>query len=980
MKNYVLSYTDEKNLKLYCEENKISSQNTSLLVQIFTAFNNTSYIQNLLNELNTLLPHAIIIGSTTDGEIANGKVCTDKTIINFTLFEHTKLTYGVFDTSTDSYENGQDLAKTLVEKDTKLMLIFADGLHTNGEKLLNGINDFSPSTKIAGGMAGDYSSFTETFVFTKDKIISKGAVAVSLNSKKLKIFNDYNYNWQKVGKKLTITKSIENRVYTIDGRSAVETYKEYLGEAVAKRLPSVGIEFPLIGYRDGIDVARAVLIKHDDGSLSFAGNMQEGESVYFGYGDSDEIMKNSHNIPNRMLSFAPEAIFIYSCMARRHFIGNRIEQELSPLQALAPTAGFFTYGEFFFRKHNKLLNQTLTVVGLTEEDYSSKSMIQKTYDFENEHVYNSENALIHLINKTSQEMMEQKVFAETNSRFEQLFEYSGDGIVILKESKLIECNQKMLSLFSYEDEKISFLAQLFEVLFVPSESLKTIENVLEIMQTTQSKHYLFETECLTKEGSTFWSEVMFTKILIENEEFLYVVFRDISKRKEMEIEFVNQRDMLYYKAYHDDLTGLPNRKSIMQSIEEEIHYANKTNKSFALLFLDLDKLKIVNDSLGHSVGDKLITLIAKRIKKAIGLKNIVARLGGDEFLILIKDLDNKTILSQTERILGSIRQEIIFDMHHLFTTASIGIVEFPKDTRDAQTLLKYADSAMYEAKEKGSNQYQFYTKELTQKAHEQVKIAKEFRRAIRKREFEVFYQPQIDIKSNDIVGVEALIRWNHPEDGLILPISFLHAIEKANLLDRLDKWVMNNSMKDVISWYEEGLNPGKLALNISMTQLESQKWESRLLKIMSRLNFNAKWLELEITETEIMKHPKQVISRLNSLRKNGISIAIDDFGTGYSSLSQLKHLPFNKLKIDKVFVDDLPFCYDASVMFNTIMTLAKNMNIPVLAEGIETEDQVEYLLKEGCDYVQGFYYSMPVPAQEMRKILIGKKLFGNSIA
>jgi diguanylate cyclase (GGDEF)-like protein len=466
---------------------------------------------------------------------------------------------------------------------------------------------------------------------------------------------------------------------------------------------------------------------------------------------------------------------------------------------------------------------------------------------------------------------------------------------------------------------------------------------------------------------------MFTKITIDNDELLYVVFRDISKRKEMEIEFVNQRDMLYYKAYHDDLTGLPNRKSIMQSIEDEIEHANETGSSFALLFLDLDKLKIINDSLGHSVGDKLITLTAKRIKKTIGHENIVARLGGDEFLILLKDLNNKTISSQTERILGSIREEIIFDMHHLYTTASIGIVEFPKDTRDAQTLLKYADSAMYEAKEKGSNQYQFYSKELTQKAHEQVKIAKEFRRAIQKREFEVFYQPQIDIETNEMVGVEALIRWHHPEDGLISPVSFLHAIEKANLLDRLDKWVMNHAMKDVMSWYEEGLNPGKLALNISMTQLESQKWERRLLKIISRLNFNANWLELEITETEIMKHPEQVISRLISLQENGISIAIDDFGTGYSSLAQLKHLPFNKLKIDKVFVDDLPFSQDASVMFNTILALAKNMNIPVLAEGIETREQVNYLLAEGCQYAQGYYYSRPIPAKKLREMLIEKR-------
>ena len=973
MKNHILAYTNNDTLVAYCKENGISAQSASLLIQIFTAQNNLSFIQTLLDELNMLFPDAVIIGATTDGEIANGEVYTQETVISFTLFEHTTLTYAMSNFFSDSYRNGQALAKALIEDRTQLLIVFADGLHTNGEKLLDGINDLNPSVKVAGGMAGDYSSFTQTYVFTKDKILSQGAVGVSLNGMRLKVFNDYNYNWQKIGKKFTVTKCQENRVYELDGKSAVETYKEYLGEPVAKKLPAVGIEFPLIHHRDGIDIARAVLAKHDDGSLSFAGNMHEGEEVCLGYGDSDEIMKNTHAIPKRMVSFAPEAIFVYSCMARRHFIGNSIEQELAPLHALAPMAGFFTYGEFFFRKRNKLLNQTLTVIGLTESALPEKRYTEEKYCGRQTPAYSSVNALIHLINKTSSEVMEQKVFTETYSRFEQLFEYSGDGIVVIKEGRLIECNQKMLSLFSYKGKKSAFLAQSLHGLFVSAEGFDVIEHVLENMQKTHSSHYLYEIECFSQTGGTFWSEIMFTKIIIDDEELLYAVFRDISQRKEMEIELMSQRDILYYKAYHDDLTGLPNRKSIMESLDEEIKQAKSMDQKLALLFLDLDKLKIINDSLGHGIGDKLIVLIAKRIKKSIASENIVARLGGDEFLILLKNVTDKKITSQAEKILGSIREEIIFDMHHLYTSASIGIAEFPKDAEDAQALLKYADSAMYEAKEQGSNQYQFYNSELTQKAHAQVKIAKEFRRAIRKKEFEVYYQPQIDIETGCLVGIEALIRWHHPEDGLITPVSFLHAIEKANLLERLDKWVMNHAMKDVLKWYEEGLTPGKLALNISMSQLESDKWERRLMKIISRLRFDPTWLELEITETEIMKHPKQAIARLNILRNSGISIAIDDFGTGYSSLSQLKHLPFDKLKVDKVFIDDLPSSYDATVMFNTIINLANNMSIPVLAEGIETKEQVEYLLQEGCQYAQGYYYARPMSARQLRAFLLEKK-------
>jgi EAL domain-containing protein (putative c-di-GMP-specific phosphodiesterase class I) len=254
-----------------------------------------------------------------------------------------------------------------------------------------------------------------------------------------------------------------------------------------------------------------------------------------------------------------------------------------------------------------------------------------------------------------------------------------------------------------------------------------------------------------------------------------------------------------------------------------------------------------------------------------------------------------------------------------------------------------------------------------------VKLAKEFRRAIRQKEFEIYYQPQIDMKTEKLVGFEALIRWNHPEDGLLSPVNFLPAIEKANLLYRLDKWVMNHAMKEMVRWYSEGLNPGRLALNITMSELENSKWESKLMKIMSRLCFQPEWLEVEITETEIMKHPKRVISLLNTLRNHQIHIAIDDFGTGYSSLSQLKHLPFDKIKIDKVFIDDLPESHDAIVMFKTMTSLAQNMNIPVLAEGIETKEQADYLLTHGCQFAQGYYYAKPLSPKDAHAFLLKQK-------
>jgi diguanylate cyclase (GGDEF)-like protein len=384
-------------------------------------------------------------------------------------------------------------------------------------------------------------------------------------------------------------------------------------------------------------------------------------------------------------------------------------------------------------------------------------------------------------------------------------------------------------------------------------------------------------------------------------------------------------------------------------------------------------LKIVNDSLGHDIGDKLIRLISRRLKRAVVEPHIVSRLSGDEFVILLKNFDAHSVKSQADKILRIVREEIIIEMNHLYVAASIGIANYPEDGTDAYTLLKHSDTAMYEAKDHGGNCYRYYHTVLTEKVQEQMTLAREFRVALRNKEFEVYYQPQIDMRTEKIIGLEALIRWNHPKEGFLTPARFLPAIEKANLLHRLDKWVMNNAMKDVVKWHDEGLNPGKLSLNVSMSELETDNWEDKLLRIMKRFEFQPNWLELEVTETEIMTDSTKVISLLAGLRKQNISIAIDDFGTGYSSLAQLKDLPIDKLKIDRTFIIDLPSGKDAMLMANTIIFLAQSMGISVIAEGIETKEQAKYLLENGCYLAQGYYFAKPMKAEDIRKRLEEQK-------
>jgi len=946
----------------------------SLLIQVFTAQNDKVFIEELLRHLTDALPQAVIIGSTTDGEIMNGKVSTHQTVLSFTRFEHTTLQTHTESHQQDGFFSGKSLAKALIKEDTKLIIAFADGLHTNGDALLDGIHSIAPTVVVAGGLAGDNGTFKQTYVFTKEGIVLKGAAAVALNSRHLNVYNDYSFNWRRIGKELTITKVKNNRVYTIDNRTAVDTYIHYLGKEMAEGLPAIGIEFPLISMRNGIMVARAVLSKHDDGSLSFAGNLKVGDKVQFGYGDPMEILKCSDGILNHVKEKPSEGIFVYSCMARRHFMPDLIDAETLPLQSISPTAGFFTYGEFFTSTKKELLNQSMTIVSLSENDRLPKPNVDRVSQ-ETPLTTTSINALIHLVNTTGHEAMEQEALRQAQSTFEILFQKSPDGIVLIENNRLIECNQKILDIFGYTSKE-TFLNTTPLQIF-PRRQPDGSHSFIKLKQMREKvlESGNNELELLLKKqnGETFWSDIILTSTVLNGRDIIYVVCRDITQRKEMELELSRQKNILYYQANHDALTGLPNRSLSMKELKMGLEEATKLNNELVLMFLDLDRFKRINDSLGHDVGDKVIHIIGERLKKSIRKEDMVARLGGDEFLVMMKGIDqHEDILVKARRILQVLDEPVSIEHHTLYTSASIGISRYPTDASSADNLLKYADTAMYKAKEEGGNNFQFYSSEMTDMAYEHVMMEKDLREGIKNENFEVYYQPQINIQSEKVIGLEALVRWNHPTVGLLSPDIFLPMVEKTGLIIELDQWVMRTAMKEISNWYREGLNPGVLALNTSMKQLEYPDLQYKIEENFQACDFQAPWLELEITETEVMKKPDQVILILERLHELGISIAIDDFGTGYSSLSHLKRLPIDKLKIDKSFIADIPNNEDAVAIVNTMIALSESLRLNVIAEGVENKAQRDFLFASGCHNVQGYYYSKPLNAQEMKKILIAQ--------
>ncbi|MCW8346804.1 EAL domain-containing protein [Vibrio sp. ZSDZ65] len=432
------------------------------------------------------------------------------------------------------------------------------------------------------------------------------------------------------------------------------------------------------------------------------------------------------------------------------------------------------------------------------------------------------------------------------------------------------------------------------------------------------------------------------------------VFEDISDQKADE-------ESLRRMAFYDPLTNLPNRAHLSSLLEQHIDLGRKYHKSFATLFLDLDHFKHINDSKGHLYGDQLLEQVAQRLNTVLEHRANIARLGGDEFVVVLSDFNSEAELLDTiDGIMGVFNSSFVFDQNEsLRVSASIGVALYPKDGHDSETLLKNADTAMYLAKKNGRNGYAFYSPDLTKSSVLHVRIQSALHEALEKNQFYLVYQPQYSLADNRLIGVEALLRWQHPDLGLIPPSSFIPIAEKTGLIQKIGAWVLRESCLQGNRWLAEGRDFGRIAVNVSALQLQNSDFFPVLEAVLEETGFPAKRLDIEITETFLLFNPEKAIATLEQLSSLGIEISLDDFGTGYSSLSYLKGLPINKLKIDQSFVKDVPDNNDSNAIVNAIVAMGQALCLKVVAEGVESSQQSEYLKQKGCEYGQGYLFSKP---------------------
>jgi diguanylate cyclase (GGDEF)-like protein len=440
------------------------------------------------------------------------------------------------------------------------------------------------------------------------------------------------------------------------------------------------------------------------------------------------------------------------------------------------------------------------------------------------------------------------------------------------------------------------------------------------------------------------------------------------------IERKQAEDRIHFMANHDALTGLPNRTLLKDRLTQAVLYAKRYDRWATVVFLDLDNFKYVNDSLGHTVGDELLKIVAERMVSCVRATDTVVRLGGDEFVILFFDQPKSAdIISATlQKIRATIAEPIRVEGHDLAVTCSMGLANYPNDGTDADALLANADAAMYRAKEMGRDNFQFYTPELNTKVHEKFLLQKELRNAILRSEFVVHYQPQVDLRTGRIFAVEALIRWQHPSHGMVAPIKFIPMAEETGLIVPIGDWVLLAACRQNKAWQDSGLPAMTICVNVSARQFKERNWVGRVAGALRESGLEARYLELELTESLIMQDVEQAVATMRELQILGVQLSVDDFGTGYSSLAALKNFPVARLKIDKSFISDILNNENDRAVASAVISLGQKLNLRVIAEGVETEDQVAFLRANNCDEMQGYHFSKPISAAGIEDLLAAR--------
>ncbi|GLB58855.1 bifunctional diguanylate cyclase/phosphodiesterase [Cytobacillus sp. NCCP-133] len=960
-------YENMSRLNSFIDEHELDEY-PNLLVQIFTGRIKESFIEDLRLQLSNRLPFADIAGCSTSGEIFEGRITENQTVISFTPFEKTELKSFLLhqDDFTDSFEMGQVLSKELDMFNTKVLILFPAGFDVDSSSLLEVLHETNPEMVIAGGIAGDNGAFQEGIAFTQEGITKNGVAAVAIQKGHLTAHSFANYRWQEIGKSFEVTNASGSIIYSIDHKIPLNILKHYLGETFINNLPQSGIEFPfLVTYR-GEKVAVFIIKLLENGAIQVNRTVKKGDTLTFAYANLEEIIDRSLQDLNRLSQTSAESIFIFNCMARKQFARDFSEKELSMFQRIAPANGFFSYGEIASRQGDspKIVGHSLTYLAISENSFRSAKGREETYIYERPAHFKTISSLTHLMHASQDDIKRLNSSLKISEQYyKSLFDNNADFVYSTDlMGHFTSVNPAFEKTFGYSSDDILGKSALA---YVRNDDISRVRKHFYRAIKGKEQYYNLYIDSKSRETNLF--QLKNIPITVNGECVgIYGIGRNITEQKKIE-------EKITELAYFDQDTGLPNRMKFTEQLDLLLKKAKKKRKMLAVLSIDIDRFKIINDSLGHFAGDMVLKEISERIERVLPSGSYLGRFGGDKFnLILSRDISIENVMKLSEKILDEVSKPLFHADQEFIVTASIGVSFFPGDGLDEHTMLKNADVATNRSKQHGGNRVTFFSMEMNEQALVRLELESYLRKAMQKNEFYLCYQPLIDLESGNLYGSEALIRWNHPKLGLVSPAEFIPLAEETGLIEEIGSWVLRTACKQNKRWQMLGHESLSISVNVSAYQFQQPGFLNEVKKALEISGLKPQYLTLELTESTMLRNVEYSIQVMQALQTLGVKVSIDDFGTGYSSLSYLKDFPINTLKIDRSFINNLSLNTSDIAIVKAIITMGHGLAVKVVAEGVETKEQIELLKELKCHYAQGFYIHKPLRTNEFEEGLSNK--------